>query len=60
MQTAASAGWFRAVGEWPVARDWLYLKDTWGVPEPLAVEQQAAYGGGGNDGGSRAARKKRS
>lgn len=48
MHLAAPA--FRAVAGWGPA-GWLFVKDTWGVPEPLALERQAALehpaGGGG-------------
>ncbi|KAI8477227.1 MAG: hypothetical protein J3K34DRAFT_107063 [Monoraphidium minutum] len=47
MRSAGAAGLFAGLAGWAPAARLLLAKDTWGCPEPLLVEQGAAYSGGG-------------
>lgn len=45
MRAAGRAQWFAAVARWPLFSNVLMVKDTWGCPEPLLLEQSLEYKG---------------
>jgi hypothetical protein len=57
MVAAGRSGLYSALAAWPPAASLLAAKDTWGCPEPLALEQGLDYiGAAAGQGGAGAAR----